>query len=93
MMKTKFNFWGVMAAAAIMLSAGAGYASSTSQDEEATHYNATPLDAEDQTPRWEPILPGSPGESECDLSPRRCKAVQDSEGNFIVTKYGNLELN
>lgn len=91
MMKTKFNFWGVMAAAAIILSAGAGYASATSQDEEATHYNATPLDAEDQTPRWEPILPGSPGENDCTPSTRDCKAVQQSDGSFNVILFGNLE--
>lgn len=90
-MKNNSTFWGIMAATAIMFSAGAGYAGSKNV-QTATHYNATPLDAEDQTPRWEPITPGSPGENECDLSSRPCKAVQDSQGNFIVTDFGDLML-
>lgn len=91
MMKTKFNFWGVMAAAAIILSAGAGYASATSQDEDdATHYNAE--SNPNLPPDWKPILPGSPGENDCSLNTERpCKAVQQSDGSFNVILFGNLE--
>lgn len=92
MMKTKFNFWSVIAVVAIILSAGAGYAGSTTQDEEATHYNA---ETNPNLPaKWQPILPGSVGENDCTLtSSRPCKSIQDEHGNFDVIAYGDLELN
>lgn len=89
MMKTKFNLWGVMAAAAIMLSAGVGFTYAASVDD-ATHYNATPSDAEDQTPRWQPITPGGQGSQACISSSRPCKAVQTGS-SFTVLEYGNLQ--
>ncbi|NGM64175.1 hypothetical protein [Sphingobacterium sp. SGR-19] len=89
-MKNNSTFWGIMAAAAIMFSAGAGYAGSKNV-QTATHYNA---EMDPNIPaNWQPITPGSPGESECTLSTRPCKAVQDSQGNFIVTESGDLPLN
>lgn len=89
MMKTKFNLWGVMAAAAIMLSAGVGFTYAASVDD-ATHYNATPSDAEDQTPRWQPIVPGGQGSQACTSNPvRECKATEVSPGVFQSVQNGN----
>ncbi|TYR36337.1 hypothetical protein FXV77_10540 [Sphingobacterium phlebotomi] len=88
-MKNNSTFWGIMAATAIMFSAGAGYAGSKNI-QTATHYNSTPLDAPDQTPNWEPIVPGGDGSLSCESNPNRdCKAMQDSQGNFIVLETGN----
>ncbi|WP_146113762.1 hypothetical protein [Sphingobacterium gobiense] len=90
-MKNNSTFWGIMAAAAIMFSAGAGYAGSKNV-QTATHYNATPLDAPDQTPNWQPITPGSPGQNDCSLDTERpCKAVQNSDGSFSVMEFGTLQ--
>ena len=87
-MKKHTNFWGIMAAAAIMLSAGAGYAGATNV-QTATHYNA---EMDPNLPaNWQPITPGSPGENACTPSSRECKAVQQSNGSFTVTEFGNLE--
>lgn len=89
MMKTKFNFWRVMAAAAIMFSAGVGYADATAM-QTATHYNATPADAEDQTPNWQPITPGGAGSLNCTLNEERaCKAIQTSPGVFQSVQDGD----
>ena len=87
MMKTKFNFWRVMAAAAIMFSAGVGYADATAM-QTATHYNVEP-DA-NKPADWQPITPGSPGENACTSSPSECKAIETSPGLFDVVTFGNL---
>lgn len=77
-----------MAATAIMFSAGAGYAGSKNV-QTATHYNA---EMDPNLPaNWQPITPGSPGEAPCDLSERPCKAVQQSDGSFLVTEFGDLQ--
>ncbi|TDQ79092.1 hypothetical protein [Sphingobacterium yanglingense] len=90
-MKTKFNkFWKGIAVAAILSATAVGYAEA-SKLQTATHYNATPLDAEDQTPRWEPIVPGSPQDlNPCTSSTRHCKAVQISPGVYNTVAFGYL---
>ncbi|SFS88766.1 hypothetical protein [Sphingobacterium wenxiniae] len=88
-MKKQFNLWRVMAAAAVMLSAGVGYVGATST-QVATHYNTTPTDAEDQTPNWETIVPGGAGSATCTPNPNRpCKAILDSNNEFQEVQRGN----
>lgn len=87
-MKTKFNLLGIMAAAAVMFSVGAGYAEAKNV-QTATHYNA---ETDPNLPaNWQPITPGSPGENDCTPSTRECKAVQQADGSFLPIEFGDLQ--
>lgn len=86
-MKTKINFLGVIAVAAIMLSAGAGIAGAKNV-QTATHYNAE-TDAT-KPADWQPITPGGVGSLNCtENEDRDCKAIQTGPNDFEVVQTGD----
>lgn len=86
--------WSILAAVAIICSAGAGLAAAHNNEDEPTHYNARSLSDPIQTPIWEPIVDGEMGSQGCDTEnepSRECKAIKLAENIFQVVAYGELE--